>query len=254
MLAVGRIRKLSSYLLASSDYHLLLCTPPCVQILTAQVAVYWRRSTDYVRCLNTKGLVSVHLENALKFIIAIATVCVLGVLGAIGFAYSGIYDVSASSSHSGFVSWLLTATSRASVERRAAGIELPDLDDEGLKVAGVNDFASMCAGCHGAPGQEPEAAGLGLNPRPPDLAESAARMTPAELFWVTRNGIKMTGMPAWGVTHDDASIWPVVAFMTSLPALDEAGYRAMLDSAKGAGHHAEVGNNEVGAHSHDSDS
>ncbi len=105
-----------------------------------------------------------------------------------------------------------------------------------------------------APGQEPEAAGQGLNPKPPDLAESAARMTPAELFWVTKNGIKMTGMPAWGATHDDASIWPVVAFLTALPSLDEAAYRTMLDSAKGAGHHTADGGNEAGSHSHSDES
>jgi mono/diheme cytochrome c family protein len=190
----------------------------------------------------------------MKFLVAFAVVAVVGVLGAIGFAYSGLYDVSASAPHSGFVNWVLTVTSRASVERRAAGIEVPDLDDEGLRIAGVNDFAAMCADCHGAPGQKPGAAGLGLNPPPPDLAESAARMTPAELFWVTKNGISMTGMPAWGVTHDDASIWPVVAFITALPSLDETGYRALLERAKGAGHHAQEEGNEGESHTHGGDS
>jgi mono/diheme cytochrome c family protein len=190
----------------------------------------------------------------MKFLVAIAVVAVIGALGAIGFAYSGLYDVSASSPHGGFISWLLAATSRASVARRAGGVDVPDLDDEALRIAGVNDFAAMCAGCHGAPGQEPEAAGLGLNPPPPDLAESATRMTPAELFWVTKNGIKMTGMPAWGVTHDDASIWPVVAFVKALPALDETAYRALLDNAKGAGHHAHEVSEDAGSHMHSGDS
>ena len=45
-------------------------------------------------------------------------------------------------------------------------------------------------------------------------------------------------MPAWGVTHDDDSIWPVVAFMTRLPNLDESGYQEMLAGAAGHGHHA----------------
>lgn len=45
-------------------------------------------------------------------------------------------------------------------------------------------------------------------------------------------------MPAWGATHDDNSIWPVVAFMTKLPDLDESAYRDMLDAAVGQGHHA----------------
>ncbi len=175
----------------------------------------------------------------MKTIITLAIAVIVGLIGAIGFAYSGLYDVGASSSHSGFVNWLLSTTSHASVKRRARDIEVPNLESQQLQLAGVNDFDDMCAGCHGAPGQDPEAMGQGLNPPAPDLAVSAAEMTPAELFWVTRNGIKMTGMPAWGATHDDAALWPVVALMKKLPDLDAAGYQAFLANAKGLGHHAE---------------
>ncbi len=163
----------------------------------------------------------------------------IGLVAIIGFAYSGIYDVSAGSSHSGIANWLLSTTSHASVKRQAKAIEVPDLNDDALALAGVNDFNEMCAGCHGAPGREPGAMGLGLNPSPPDLAKAALEMSPAELFWVTRNGIKMTGMPAWGVTHDDDAIWPVVALMVKLPALDATQYQELLDKAKGMGHHAD---------------
>lgn len=159
-------------------------------------------------------------------------------MGVIGYAYSGLHDVSASSPHSAFADWFLSTTAHASIDRRASDVDVPNLDEEALVLAGINDFNSMCTGCHGAPGKGPEAMGKGLNPPPPDLAQSAADMTPAELFWVTKNGIRMTGMPAWGVTHDDNSIWPVVAFMTKLPDLDESAYRDMLDAAVGQGHHA----------------
>jgi mono/diheme cytochrome c family protein len=179
----------------------------------------------------------------------ILAVVVIGIIATLGFAFSGIYDVSASSSHSGLANWLLSTTSHASIERRARNIEVPDLDDDALVLAGVNDFDSMCAGCHGAPGRDPEAMGQGLNPPAPDLAEEAAELTPGELFWVTKNGIKMTGMPAWGATHGDDAIWPVVAFMTKLPGLDEAAYQELLASAAGQGHHApDAGNVQ---HSHE---
>ncbi len=175
----------------------------------------------------------------MKTLMTCAIVVIVGVIGTIGFAYSGLYDVGASSSHSGFVNWLLSTTSHASVERRARDIEVPNLDAEQLQLAGVNDFNGMCAGCHGAPGKDPEAMGQGLNPPAPDLAVAAADMTAAELFWVTKNGIKMTGMPAWGATHDDDALWPVVALMKKLPDLDAAGYQALLANAEGFGHHAE---------------
>ncbi len=185
----------------------------------------------------------------MKTFTRVLLVAVIGVIAIVGFVYSGIYDVSASSSHSSIVGWVLSTTSHASVRRQAKDIEVPDLKDEGLALAGVNDFNGMCAGCHGAPGQTAEAMGQGLNPPPPDLAESAVEMTPAELFWVTKHGIKMTGMPAWGATHDDDAIWPVVAFMTRLPNLDAARYQRLLASAAGQGHH---GSDSAGAeHSHD---
>ncbi len=174
----------------------------------------------------------------MKTLTTLLIVLIVVALGIVGFAYSGFYDVSASSSHSGFVDWLLATTSHASIKRRAGQIEVPDLDNEDLVLAGINDFDSMCVGCHGGPGKDPEAMGQGLNPPAPDLAEEAAEMTPAELFWVTKNGIKMTGMPAWGATHGDDAIWPMVALMTRLPDLDAAGYQSLLASAEGHGHHA----------------
>ena len=100
----------------------------------------------------------------MKKLSTLALTVVIIMLGVIGFAYSGFYDVGASSSHSGVVDWLLSTTSHASIERRADAVEVPDLDDEGLVLAGVNDFNSMCIGCHGGPGTEPAAMGQGLNP------------------------------------------------------------------------------------------
>ncbi|MCZ6687861.1 MAG: cytochrome c [Gammaproteobacteria bacterium] len=185
----------------------------------------------------------------MKILPILAITLIVGLLAVVGFAYSGLYDVSANSPHSSLVSWLLSTASHASIERRAKGIEVPRHKDNTLALAGIGDFDSMCAACHGAPGRDPEAMGLGLNPPAPDLAESAKEMTAAELFWVTKNGIKMTGMPAWGKTHGDDELWPVIAFLVTLPELDPDAYNAMLVSAAGMGHHADDA--PAGAHSHD---
>ena len=171
-------------------------------------------------------------------------------VGTVTFAYSGLYDVSARTSHTGPVAWLLSTTSGAAIRRRATSIDVPDLSAESLVQAGVNDYEAMCADCHGAPGRATTALAQGLNPEAPDLATSAASMSPGELFWVTKNGIKMTGMPAWGATHDDASLWPVVAFLTRLPELDADGYRAYLASAEGMGHHSHDDDDATGGDHH----
>jgi mono/diheme cytochrome c family protein len=181
--------------------------------------------------------------NIIKTLIVTVIAVVISVLG---FIYSGHYDVSATSAHGGFLNWLMSTTMHESVERRAKDIKVPNLDDKTLQLAGINDFDSMCATCHGAPGKEPGAIGQGLNPPAPDLKETAAHSTPAELFWVTKHGIKMTGMPAWSASHGDEALWPVVAFMVLLPKLNADTYQSMLAGAKGSGHHAE----DEAEHSH----
>ena len=77
----------------------------------------------------------------------------------------------------------------------------------------------------------------GLNPKPPDLTREAGKREPAQRFWIVKHGLKMTGMPAWGRTHDDANLWSIVAFLERLPLLDTAGYRALLASSKAHGDH-----------------
>ncbi|MCH6549147.1 MAG: cytochrome c [Proteobacteria bacterium] len=183
------------------------------------------------------------------FIFTITIACIL----LVSFAYSGFYDVSARSPHSAFTNWLAPMAMHASVKRRSKEIAVPDLNDEALQIAGISDFDAMCKSCHGAPGYPAEAVGKGLNPPPPDLKESASAMTSAELFWVTKQGIKMTGMPAWGATHDDEDLWAVVAFMKELPNIDAVSYESMLLSAKGMGHHAgdNAGHHDTQTESHD---
>jgi mono/diheme cytochrome c family protein len=86
-------------------------------------------------------------------------------------------------------------------------------------------FKEMCTPCHGAPGKERGVIGKGLQPPAPDLSGAAQHWKRAELFWVVKNGIKMTGMPAFGPTHSDDEIWLVVAFLQRLPNVNSAEYK-----------------------------
>ena len=92
-------------------------------------------------------------------------------------------------------------------------------------------YAAMCGECHLTPDQKDSELRLGLYPKPPDLTKHI-KASPSEMFWVIKHGIKMSGMPAWGVTHDDQAIWALVAFVQKLPELSAAQYHAMA----GAGH------------------
>ena len=56
-------------------------------------------------------------------------------------------------------------------------------------------------------------------------------MDPKTAFWVIKHGLKMTGMPAWSLGHDDAIIWSIVAFVTRLPGLSAEHYKDMVARA-----------------------
>ena len=97
----------------------------------------------------------------------------------------------------------------------------------------------------------------GLYPRPPDLTEHLSA-SPAEEFWVIKHGIKMSAMPAWGKTHDDRSIWGIVAFLQKLPGLTPEQYRTLVgpqyDHDHADHHHAgalESGDDATGHRHHD---
>lgn len=62
----------------------------------------------------------------------------------------------------------------------------------------------------------------------------------AELYWIIKHGIKMTGMPAFGLTHSDEDLWAIVAFLRELPQVKAQEYEAMVEAAgiqNGAGGH-----------------
>ena len=108
-------------------------------------------------------------------------------------------------------------------------------------IAGGADFNEMCTGCHLKPGVEDSELASGMYPRPPSLAKST-RDNPAETFWIIKHGLKMSGMPAWGATHDDDRIWAMVAFLLQLPRLTPAQYQILTARGEGdAGGHRHGG-------------
>jgi mono/diheme cytochrome c family protein len=97
--------------------------------------------------------------------------------------------------------------------------------------AGLDRYRSLCVSCHGAPGVDPSPIGDGLNPPPPDLTLTRVQgRSDGELFWLIQNGIRMTGMPAFGPTHREEEIWELVAFLRHLPALSPDEERALAQS------------------------
>ena len=163
---------------------------------------------------------------------------VIVVLGAGALIYAGVYDVAATTPHWPAALAILERARLRSIKAHAAGIAVPSgLDDPTKVLSGVEHYAAHCAVCHGAPGVPKGDIGLGLYPPPPDLAKVASLYRPAELFWILKHGIKMTGMPAWS-DHSDEELWATVAFLQRLPGMSEQEYaNLVMTSMAHSDHH-----------------
>jgi mono/diheme cytochrome c family protein len=179
-------------------------------------------------------LVAASVAGALLVLVAAVSVVI----------FAGIYNIAADMPHTQPIHWLLEELRDRSVAVRAKDIVVPkDLDEPKRISAGAGQYAEMCSGCHLAPGMKRTEISRGLYPRPPELRRESD-LTPAEQFWIIKHGVKMTGMPAWGTTHDDELLWDVVAFLRKLPELTAEQYQALVKSAsthEEMMHHMEMG-------------
>ena len=169
--------------------------------------------------------------------VTMMSLVVLGLLGGTAFIYSGLYNVAASDPHWPLTYWVMEKTRMRSIKAHAAGIAVPTGYADQAKVeSAVGHFAAHCAECHGAPGTKPGASAQGMYPQPPDLTNVSKRYTPPEIFWILKNGIKMSGMPAMADDGDDM-LWATVGFLEKLPQLSEDDYNDlwMASQAHGAG-------------------
>jgi mono/diheme cytochrome c family protein len=84
-------------------------------------------------------------------------------------------------------------------------------------------FADHCASCHGNDGKGNTLIGRGLYPKPPDMTEATTQnLTDGEIYYIIENGIRFTGMPAFGEeagNDNDQETWDLVHFIRHLPQM-----------------------------------
>jgi mono/diheme cytochrome c family protein len=167
-------------------------------------------------------------------LLVVASVFVLAAVG----VYSGVFNFSADDPHWEITQRLIETARIRSIAAHARDIAVPaNLTDEKFIASGAGEYAEMCTGCHLAPGMKDTEMRTGLYPKPPNLSERGAHPAPAHQFWIIKHGLKMTGMPAWGLTHDDERIWSMVAFLQKLPGLSPVAYQELIEAAEGGHHH-----------------
>jgi hypothetical protein len=163
----------------------------------------------------------------MRYLAGIGILAILSAIGAAVFFFGGFFNVAATAQDPAIVDFALVNVRKASVARHAGVTPSVTLNDPAVIQAGAKAFAARgCWHCHGAPGVEWDKFAEALRPDPPDLAEVGKAREPGQLFWVIKNGIKMTGMPGFGlVGAEDKEVWSIVAFVKKLPDVKDTDYK-----------------------------
>jgi mono/diheme cytochrome c family protein len=173
----------------------------------------------------TPGDVSMATLKTLAIIGLLAIL--VGIASAVYF-FGGYYNVAGTAEEPAIVKWALVKVRQASVAQHAKDSPPTSFDNPANVQAGARAFSERgCVNCHGGPGVNWAKFSEGLRPDPPDLKELADQLSPAQLFWVIKHGINMTGMPSFGLIEvPDQEIWTIVAFVKKLPSVSDADFKA----------------------------
>jgi mono/diheme cytochrome c family protein len=169
----------------------------------------------------------------MRFLAAIGALAIVVAIGAALYFFGGFYSVAGTTEDPAIVHWALVKVRTISINRHANDAPPANLNDPAKVQDGARKYAEHgCINCHGAPGVKWAKFSEGLHPDPPDLKEAVEELTPSQLFWVIKNGINMTGMPSFAQAGlKDDEIWSIVAFVSKLPSIKDADYKAWTAAA-----------------------
>ena len=183
----------------------------------------------------------------------------LAALIAVAYIMSaGVYNMAATEKHWPVTEKLIEWMRINSIAAHANELTVPTMDEAELMVTGALHYDAMCTGCHLAPGQEPTELSQGLYPqapvfhlRPPLTESEDLQEQSKAYFWVIKNGIKMTAMPAWGLTHDDETIWAMAFFFFFLGNMPASQYIKLTHDDEEHPHTHEQKHEHEHKHEHD---
>ena len=153
-----------------------------------------------------------------KVFLAVLLVLLLAAVGLLTAASQ--FSLSALNEPGRVETYVATKAKRWLVGRSARGPLPPAPASDAASLAnGRMLFTGECASCHGQDGRTPTDVGRWMYPRTLDLSSAEVQQwSDAELFWIIKNGIRLSGMPGFGRIHSDEQIWHLVRHIRTLGA------------------------------------
>ncbi len=157
-----------------------------------------------------------------SFWVGVAATLLLLVAGGGIVAGLGLMNTSADLQPGRLETYIASGSLDAAVKRRAGGLAspLPASDDNLLE--GMTLYSINCAGCHGTLDKSPSKLGSDFYPPVPQIIRDPMDDPEWFIYYITKHGVRLTGMPAWGRHLKDEEIWKLAAFLSRLRKLPPA--------------------------------
>lgn len=156
-----------------------------------------------------------------RSIIILAVVTTLLMLAVVvGVSILITRGVSARDEPSGIERFVARTARSLAVPRSAKTLKNPVPTTSEVLTEARAHFADHCAICHANDGSGETTIGQNLYPKAPDMRlPDTQQLTDGELYYTIHNGIRLTGMPAWGNADEDIDSWKLVHFIRHLPKI-----------------------------------
>jgi len=166
------------------------------------------------------------------------------------YMYLGYYNISATQPHISFVEDMIQGIKYNSVKHHTEDLIKPPISKEEVMKSGFEHYDAMCVHCHGAPGIEESGLQNGLYPKPPSFPDEIdERLGIEQIYWITKKGIKMSGMPGFGAKHSDEQLWLIAGFVKELENISPEKYAELQKTITDKNHnhnhdHSNENNNQ----------
>jgi mono/diheme cytochrome c family protein len=157
-----------------------------------------------------------------NFLLGVVVTLVVVFGGGYLFLVTGMYNPSAIPDPGKLERTIAHEALDSAVDRRAPNQQNPFQPTDENLIQGAMTYEMACSECHGGAKHKISPMAHAFSPRVPQLINRVPRDPDAHLFWVTKNGIKMTGMPAWATQFSDDELWKVILFIKNSNKLSPA--------------------------------
>jgi thiosulfate dehydrogenase len=157
-----------------------------------------------------------------NFVLGIVVTIIVLVLAGLGVALLGFAPTKANTTPPEWERRIAMGALDSSIERHAARLNNPIPPTDENLIAGLKTYTMICAECHGGIDRKPSEFGHSFYPPAPSLILDPPDDPEWQLFYVVRNGIRNTGMPAFDKGVSEADTWKITAFLSRIEKLPPA--------------------------------